>query len=192
MLTTSRRSARSSTSPAGTESWPSPVAEVSVAQRRGLRLGSGRRPGTWDAAIRAGVEERCDDIGGDLFEGVPPGADIYRMSSILHDWPDERVIEALPIVRDPMSDHARLLVIDFLLPQPGDESAAAQAQVPDDLNMLVKTGGHDRRASELREPANEFRANLSVRFDWLAVWDSNRLLLAVYVDQLLRQTNAKP
>jgi len=148
--------------------------------------------GAREAAIRAGVKTRCDEIGGDLFEGVPPGADIYRMSSILHDWPDERVIEALPIVRDPMSDHARLLVIDFLLPQPGDESAAAQAQVPDDLNMLVKTGGHDRRASELREPANEFRANLSVRFDWLAVWDSNRLLLAVYVDQLLRQTNAKP
>jgi hypothetical protein len=26
--------------------------------------------------------------------------------------------------------------------------------------------------------------------DWLAVWDSNRPLLAVYVDQLLRKANA--
>ncbi len=46
-----------------------------------------------------------------------------------------------------MSEQARLLVIDYLLPQPGDESAAAQAQVLDDLNMSVRTGGHGRRAS---------------------------------------------
>jgi hypothetical protein len=40
---------------------------------------------------------------------MPPGADTYRMSSILHDWPAERVIEAMTTVRDPMNDHARLL-----------------------------------------------------------------------------------
>lgn len=35
---------------------------------------------------------------------------------------------------------------------------------------------------------------LFVRFGkfWLAVWDSNRPLLVVYVDQLLRKANATP
>jgi hypothetical protein len=46
--------------------------------------------------------------------------------------------------------HARATV-DHLQPRPGDESDAAQTQVLDDLNMLVRTGGCARRESELRE-----------------------------------------
>jgi hypothetical protein len=107
--------------------------------------------GARKACALAGVAERCDTIGGSMFERVPPGADLYLMSSIIHDWPDAKVIEVLQKTCDAMTPQARLLVIDHLLPQPGETGADAQAQVLDDLTMLVRTGGRGRRESELRE-----------------------------------------
>lgn len=101
------------------------------------------------ALLEAGVADRCDAIGGSMFERIPSGADVYLMSSIVHDWPDADVITLLRKTCDAMNERARLLVIDFFQPLPGDESAAAQAQVLDDLNMLVRTGGRGRRVSEL-------------------------------------------
>jgi hypothetical protein len=73
------------------------------------------------------------------------------MSSILVGWDDDRVIRALEIVRDTMTDASRLLIIDALQPQCGDESPAARSRVLEDLNMLVRTGGRGRRESELRD-----------------------------------------
>lgn len=58
----------------------------------------------------------------------------------LHGRPDERVVKTLDILRAAMIDQGRLLVIDCLQPRPGHESALAQAQVLDDLNMLVPDG----------------------------------------------------
>jgi hypothetical protein len=103
------------------------------------------------ASVIAGVADRCDTIGGSMFDRLPPGADLYVMSSIIHDWPDAKVVEVLQRTGDAMTGQARLLVIDHLLPEPGDVSANAQAQVLDDLTMLVRTGGRGRRESELRE-----------------------------------------
>jgi hypothetical protein len=103
------------------------------------------------ACALAGVADRCDVIGGSMFDGVPPGADVYLMSSIIHDWPDAKAVEVLRKVRDAMTREARLLVVDHLLPQPGEVSVDAQAQVLDDLTMLVRTGGRGRRESEFGE-----------------------------------------
>ncbi len=103
------------------------------------------------AAEAAGVADRLAGVGGSMFEGVPAGADVYLMSSIVHDWADADVVRALRKTREAMSDRARLLILDYLLPQPGDVSAAAQAQQLDDLNMLVRTGGRGRYEGELRD-----------------------------------------
>ena len=106
--------------------------------------------GARKACATAGVADRCDMIGGSMFDRVPPGADLYHMSSIIHDWPDARVVELLQKTCAAMSGQARLLVIDHLLPQLGEASADAQAQMLDDLTMLVRTGGRSRCESELR------------------------------------------
>jgi hypothetical protein len=42
-----------------------------------------------------GVAERCEIIGGDSFESVPPGGHIYVLSTVLHDWPDDRATQIL-------------------------------------------------------------------------------------------------
>jgi hypothetical protein len=90
-----------------------------------------------------------------MFDRVPPGADLYLMSSIIHDWPDAKVVEVLQKTCDAMIDQSRLLVIDHLLPHPGEASADAQTQVLDDLTMLVRTGGRGRRESEVRDCSQE-------------------------------------
>ncbi len=35
--------------------------------------------------------DRIDLVGGDFFEHVPPGGDLYLVKNILHDWDDARV-----------------------------------------------------------------------------------------------------
>src|SRR5262249_61189573 len=42
--------------------------------------------------------ERCTFVAGDFFERVPPG-DAYVLSTILHDWDDERAGAILRTVR---------------------------------------------------------------------------------------------
>ncbi len=44
---------------------------------------------------QAGVSDRCRLLGGDFFEAVPAGADLYVLKFILHDWPDDRCIRLL-------------------------------------------------------------------------------------------------
>ena len=36
------------------------------------------------------LDERLTGEGGDFFESVPGGADMYVLSMILHDWDDEQ------------------------------------------------------------------------------------------------------
>lgn len=44
---------------------------------------------------RAGVADRCTLTGGDFFEAVPAGGDVYVLTQILHDWNDDRCVTIL-------------------------------------------------------------------------------------------------
>ena len=97
-----------------------------------------------------GVADRCDFVGGDFFEDVPAGADVYINSGVLHDWGDERCLQILRNCRRRISDKGKVLVIDIVL---SDEK-----NVPDtyrnflDLGMLTQTeGGMERTGSEFRK-----------------------------------------
>src|SRR5262249_40035269 len=49
-----------------------------------------------EAVLRAaGVRDRCDLVGGDFFEAVPAGGDVYVLRHILHDWEDARAVRVL-------------------------------------------------------------------------------------------------
>jgi hypothetical protein len=43
----------------------------------------------------AGMSERCQAVGGDLFVEVPAGGDAYLLAQILDDWDDERRVSLL-------------------------------------------------------------------------------------------------
>ncbi|MBF6214064.1 methyltransferase [Nocardia puris] len=91
----------------------------------------------------AGLEERVDIVPGDFFVGVPR-ADAYLIKSCLHNFPDDRVVEALRVIRSAIPDGAPLLVIETVIP-PGDGRHYSKF---DDIEMLVIAGGADRTRAQ--------------------------------------------
>jgi hypothetical protein len=95
-----------------------------------------------EVAIASGVlAERCEIVGGNFFDSVPPGGDVYLMKMILHDWPDDRAKVILQNCRAAMSGQSRLLLIERVLP-----SAPPYEPEPFmlDLVMLLELGALER------------------------------------------------
>jgi hypothetical protein len=83
--------------------------------------------------------DRIQFVAGTFFERVPLG-DVYVLSTILHDWDDERAGAILHTVRAAAPPHARLLIIDRVIP-PGNEPQGGKWL---DLLMLTLFGGRER------------------------------------------------
>ncbi|HEY5833422.1 methyltransferase [Streptomyces sp.] len=98
------------------------------------------------AIAGAGLADRCELVGGDFFQSVPDGGDLYLMKWVLHDWNDESCVEILTNCRKAMRDDARLLVVETIVPD-GDDFSPSKII---DLNMMVLTTGQERTAGEFR------------------------------------------
>ena len=100
----------------------------------------------------AGLSERCDVQGGDFFERAPAGADVYMLGHIIHDWDDARAGRILDNLRRAMSSGARLLLVEYVLPDVGATSSGDGASTGKwlDLHMMVAAGGLERTEAEYR------------------------------------------
>jgi O-methyltransferase domain/Dimerisation domain len=104
----------------------------------------------------AGLTDRTEVVAGDFFQGVPPGADVYVLSWILHDWDDEAAVRILANCRQAIGNAGRLLVIEMVLPSP-DEPRSPKASYLEqlakvtDLEMLAVVGGRERTQAEYGE-----------------------------------------
>ncbi len=94
----------------------------------------------------SGVADRCDLVTGNAFESIPRGGDVYLMSRVLHDWPDDKTATLLANTRKAIPEGGLLLIRDSVLPE-GD--AASQGKQMD-LTMLIMTGGLERSEAEWR------------------------------------------
>ena len=94
----------------------------------------------------AGVDERCRCVGGSFFESVPESADAYTLCNLLTDWYDEHAIAILKSCKNAMPLQAKVLIIDRVLPPPGDPNRQATAFL--DLFFLVLEGGSIRTSDE--------------------------------------------
>jgi O-methyltransferase domain len=91
-----------------------------------------------------GLLERCETVGGDFFEFLPPGADCYVFKRVLHDWDDETCVDLLRRCRQVLPATGRLLVIDAVIP-PGNDPHPAKIV---DLIMLTALAGRERTEAE--------------------------------------------
>lgn len=91
-----------------------------------------------------GLSERCEVIGGDFFEAVAEGGDLYTMKFILHDWDDARCQTILRNCHRAMKENGKLLVLEMVVPQGCEPSPSKLI----DINMLVMTGGRERTREE--------------------------------------------
>lgn len=93
-----------------------------------------------------GVVERCQRVGGNFFESIPNGADAYIFCNLLTDWDDEHAKAILQTCVATMPQHARVLIIDRVLPPPGDPNRQAIAFL--DIFFLVLVGGSIRTSED--------------------------------------------
>jgi hypothetical protein len=83
-------------------------------------------------------------VGGDFFDSVPAGGDLYLLKHILHDWKDDECLRILRSIRSAMAHGGRLAVMEFVLPEEDIHHRGFAL----DIQMLVHTGGRERRLSE--------------------------------------------
>jgi hypothetical protein len=98
----------------------------------------------------AGLGGRWAVVGGDFFQAVPSGGDVYLLSRVIHDWEDERSMAILKNCRRAMGEQGKLLLIERLMPTRVEPSVASQTVALSDLNMLVNTGGCERTEAQYR------------------------------------------
>ncbi|MDQ6882815.1 MAG: acetylserotonin O-methyltransferase [Candidatus Dormibacteraeota bacterium] len=98
----------------------------------------------------AGVANRCRLVTGSFFDNVPAGGDRYILRWVLHDWDDERALQVLRVCAQAMPSHARLFVIERLMPERFKPTAADLRLVMADLHMMVILGGRERTEAEFR------------------------------------------
>jgi hypothetical protein len=104
----------------------------------------------------ANRDDRLQATGGDFFEQVPAGGDLYVLKFILHDWDDDRALMILRNVRRAVAPGGRLAIVEVVLPDTPTEHPGWLF----DLNMLVVTGGRERTAQAFGELLD--RADLTV------------------------------
>lgn len=90
--------------------------------------------------------DRIAFVEGSFFESVPPG-DVYVLSTILHDWPDEQAEEILRTVRAAAPPDARLILLEAVVPE-GNEPGGGKWL---DLLMLALFAGRERNKDQWRE-----------------------------------------
>ena len=90
--------------------------------------------------------DRIEFVAGDFFERVPEG-DVYILSTILHDWDDERAAAILRTIEASAPASARLLIVDSVVAAGNDPSGPKWL----DLLMLAILGGRERTETQWRE-----------------------------------------
>jgi hypothetical protein len=89
---------------------------------------------------------RCEIVGGDMIQTVPPGADAYVIKMVFTGESDERAVAVLGNCVEAIAEGGRLLVVDIVMPS-GDEPHPARAM---DLLMLALFRGRIRTEAEFR------------------------------------------
>jgi hypothetical protein len=91
------------------------------------------------------IDGRCEVVGGDMFESVPTGGDLYLLSHVIHNWDDARAMRVLRACRRAMGREAAVVILERVMPEQIEPDAATQGNVLMDLTMMVRTGGGRER-----------------------------------------------
>lgn len=94
----------------------------------------------------AGSAERFSFVGGDFFDSVPAGKDLYVLKHILHDWDDARALRILQSVGRAMPRGGRVLVAEQGIAPPGIPNPGKLLDV---VMLSLLEDGRERTAEEL-------------------------------------------
>jgi hypothetical protein len=87
-----------------------------------------------------GLDGRCEVVGQSFFDPLPPGADVYLLNRVIHDWDDAGATTILRRCAEAAGSAGRVLVVESHGSPGGDPAAFAEMN----LRMLVLAGGRER------------------------------------------------
>ncbi|MEU1391636.1 MULTISPECIES: methyltransferase [unclassified Nonomuraea] len=96
------------------------------------------------ALAAAGLSGRGEAVAGSFFDPLPPGADGYLLSWILHDWSDDDAAVILGRCAEAAGPDGSVFVVEDFGPD-GESPRTGM-----DLRMLVYYGGRERAVGDLR------------------------------------------
>jgi hypothetical protein len=70
----------------------------------------------------AAASNRLTLQAGDFFTDDLPGCDVYLLMDVIHDWDDDHATKILRSVRSAAPAHAKVLIIEALIPEDADPS----------------------------------------------------------------------
>lgn len=88
----------------------------------------------------ADLADRVEVRGGDFFDPLPDGFDVYLLKAVLHDWDDDAALQILTRIRQAMLPTSRLLIGEFLV---GEANTWDRGKLLD-VDMLLRFGGRER------------------------------------------------
>ena len=96
----------------------------------------------------AGVADRCQVIGGDMFASVPSGADAYVLKRVLMSYGDEGAERLLRNCAAAMAEGGRIVAVDIVMAAGNDPSPAKPFDI---LMLLTQPGALIRTEDEFRQ-----------------------------------------
>lgn len=93
-----------------------------------------------DLIANFNLQDRCQFIGGNFFESIPAGGDLYIMKAISHGKDDNDTVRLLKLCRTMMADNTKLLLIERVV----DEKYDYLDGCINDMNMFNLTQGKER------------------------------------------------
>jgi len=84
---------------------------------------------------------------GDFFKDALPAADAYLIMQVIHDWSDEEATKILSGIRRAAAGHAKLLLIEVVIPDTPSPDWAKMV----DVSMLAMLRGRERTREEYRK-----------------------------------------
>lgn len=97
-----------------------------------------------DPALKGELATRCTLTGGDMFERVPEGGEVYLLKHVVRDLDDVRAAQLLKNCRAAMSPDSRLVLFERLVAEPSEASETKLL----DIDALAMFGGRLRTEYE--------------------------------------------
>jgi len=126
------------------------------------------------AAVAPEKGEKLTVVAGNFFADSMPKADAYLLMDIIHDWPDAESIQILSAIRRDMPQHARVLVIETVVPATPEPHLSKEL----DIIMMAIPGGMERTQEEYSALASKCGLRLKQTVDTMSPYSILEMVAA--------------
>jgi hypothetical protein len=94
------------------------------------------------------IGEKIELQAGDFFVAIPADVDAYIIKDVVHNWPDNKVVQLYENIHRTMNPEAKLLLAEMVI---ADGDPLRRTKLNLDVNMMVIHSGRERTAEQHRQ-----------------------------------------